>query len=284
MNKPGLIILAVVVGVVFLVVSGLLLVGSAGERYVPGRGNSVGMVEVFGVISDARRTVREIRTLARDPQVPVILLHINSPGGVVAPSYEIYRELQRTRTKGKKLVVAMGTVAASGGYYIAIPADVIVANPSTITGSIGVIMEFPNVDGLMRKLGLQVEVVKSREFKDIGSPYRPMKPAEKELLEDMVLDVYDQFVTAVAEGRDLPAESVARFADGRVFSGRQAHALGLVDSLGTLSDAVEIAARLAGISGEPRLVRVPRPFRFRDFLFDDLLGRLMMPALAYRFP
>jgi protease-4 len=277
------IIFGVLAGVIFLVLlSVLLAVGARGSGNLAA-GKSVGLIEVEGVITDSRRVVRSIRRFVKEPDVPVILLRVDSPGGTVTPSQEIYAELKRAKAKGKKLVVSMGTVAASGGYYISAPADVIVANPSTMTGSIGVIMELPNVEGLLKKLGLSVEVVKSREFKDIGSPYRPMKPEERELLKGVILDVYDQFVSAVAEDRNLPRDSVERLADGRIFTGRQAKEIGLVDSLGTYEDAVLIAGELAGIKGEPRIVRLPKTFRLWEFVFEDLGGRFLMPKLEYLF-
>jgi protease IV len=283
MQKSILILLGIIAGVVFIFF--LVTVATVGARgsELSITGKSVGLVEVEGVISDAKQTVSEIREFTKESNVPVILLRVNSPGGAVAPSQEIYEALRRAQAKGKKIVVSMGTLAASGGYFISAPADVIVANPSTITGSIGVIMEFPNVEGLFKKLGLGVEVVKSREFKDIGSPYRPMTPEEKGMLKDLILDVYDQFTTVVAEGRKLPMDSVLKIADGRVVSGRQAKALGLVDSLGTYDDAVRIAGHLAGITGEPKVVHQPKPFRLRDFLTDEIGNRLTMPKLEYRF-
>jgi protease-4 len=283
MKQSGWIILGVIVGVVFIFLFGLIMLSGLRDSEASISGKSIGLVQVEGVIADSRRAVREIRRFSKEPNVPVILLEVNSPGGVVTPSQEIYAELKRAQEKRKKLVVSMGTVAASGGYYISAPADVIVANPSTITGSIGVIMEFPNVEGLFKKLGIGVEVVKSKEFKDIGSPYREMKPEEKALLKDMILDVYDQFVSVVVEDRKLPRDSVEKLADGRVFTGRQAKALGLVDSLGNLQDAIRIAGELAGIKGEPKVVRLPKPFRLSDFITEDLGSRLAMPRLEYLF-
>jgi protease-4 len=282
-NRTPWIIAGIAAGIVVLVLTGLTMVSALRDSGPLVSGKSVGLVEVEGVLTDSRRVVREIRRLSKESDIPVILLNVDSPGGVVTPAHEIYSELKQAQARGKKLVVSMGSVAASGAYYISAPADCIVANPSTIVGSIGVIMQFPQVEGLFKKLGLGVEVVKSRDFKDIGSPYRPMKPEERELLRDMVLDVYDQFVEVVVEGRKLSRDSVLELADGRVFSGRQAQKLGLVDSLGTLQDAIRIAGNLAGIKGEPRIVRLPRPFRLRDFLTEDLGNRLLMPRLEYIF-
>jgi protease-4 len=283
MSKNGLITLGIVVGIAFVIFFAVISFGQWRDSDTFIGGKAIGLIEVEGVIADSRRVVEEIQRFEKEPDIPVILLHVDSPGGAVAPSQEIYSELKRAKAKGKKIVVSMGTLAASGGYLISLPADVIVANPSTITGSIGVIMEFPNIEGLMQKLGVSVEVVKSKEFKDIGSPYRAMLPEEKDLLKDMVLDVYDQFVSVVVEDRKLPRDSVEQIADGRVFSGRQAQKLGLVDSLGTFEDAKRIAGNLAGISGEPKIVRQTRPFSLIDFLTGDVGSRLLMPKLEYIF-
>lgn len=279
--KSPWVIIGVIVGALFLAfIVVLFAMGLRGEG-TGITGKSVGLIEVLGVITDARTTVREIRYFVKEPDVPVILLHVDSPGGVVTPSQEIYSELKRAKAKGKKLVVSMGTLAASGGYYISAPADVIVANPGTTTGSIGVKLELPNIEGLLKKLGVSVDVVKSADYKDIGSPYRPMLPEEKELLKGTILDVYDQFVSVVAEDRKMPKDSVLKLADGRIFTGRQAKACGLVDTLGTLNDAVAIAGGLAGLGPEPRIARAPRPFRLRDFVMEDVVNRFLMPRLSY---
>ena len=280
MRSPWVII-GIVVGALFLVFLAVMVaVGlRGGESGITGK--SVGLVEVLGMITDSRTTVREIRYFVKQSDVPVILLHVDSPGGVVTPSQEIYSELKRAKAKGKKLVVSMGTLAASGGYYISAPADVIVANPGTTTGSIGVKMELPNVEGLLKKLGITMDVVKSTEFKDIGSPYRPMLPEEKELMRGTIMDVYDQFVSVVAEDRNLPKDSVLKLADGRIFSGRQAKACGLVDTLGTLSDAAAIAGEMVGLGTDPRIARAPKPFRLRDFVMEDIIPRFLMPRLSY---
>jgi protease-4 len=284
MNRNLWIVIGIVAAAVFLFFIGILLAIGLHGSEVNITGRSVGLIEVQGLIVDARSTVRQIRQFAKEPNVPVILLYVDSPGGIVTPSQEIYSELQRAKAKGKKLVVSMGTLAASGGYYISAPADVIMASPGTTTGSIGVKMELPHIEGLLKKLGVSVDVVKSSEFKDIGSPYRPMTPEENNLMKGVILDVYDQFVTAVAEGRKLPKDSVLRLADGRVFSGRQAKELGLVDTLGTFHEAIALAGQMAGITGEPRVVRLPKPFRLRDFILEDIASRFLMPRLQYAWP
>ena len=207
---------------------------------------------------------------------------------MVTPSHDIYAEIVRIRDEGTPVVVSMGTIAASGGYYISAPADLIIASPQTLTGSIGVIMEFPVVKGLMDKLGVQVEVVKSREQKDIGSPFRPMTGRDRELLQGVVTDAYDQFVSIVSTEREIPEDSVRGFADGRIMTGRQALAYGLVDTLGTFEDSKRIAAAFCGIEGEPRLIR---PYRRMNYWIRDILdgaaegifGGARFPRLRYMY-
>ena len=222
-----------------------------------GSGDKVAVLPITGLIADSEGTIEQLKKYARDDSVKAIILRINSPGGGVGPSQEIYSEVRKL--KGKKVVVAsMGALAASGGYYIACAADKIFANPGTITGSIGVIMQFVSVKDLIEKIGLKGMVVKSGTFKDIGSPMREMKPEERKLLQEVIENVHLQFVGAVAEGRKMDRKKVMKIADGRIFSGEQAKALGLVDALGNLEDAVEEAGKMAKIEGEPRVVTPPR--------------------------
>ena len=194
-------------------------------------------------------------------------MKINSPGGAIAPSQEIYREIRKT-IPVKKVVAAMGTVAASGGYYIAAAANKIVANPGTVTGSIGVIVEFVRVEELLNKIGIDLEIMKSGEFKDMGSPDRKLTERDREILDAMIMDMQNQFVEAIVRGRSLSLEKVQAIADGRIFSGAQAKELGLVDFLGNFQDAVEITKELAGIKGDVTLV-YPKKSKFE--LFDFLL-------------
>jgi len=214
-------------------------------------GEKVGVVEVKGVIADAKETVLQLKRFRQNDDVKAIVLRIDSPGGGVGPSQEIYAEVKRT-TRTKKVV--MGAIAASGGYYVAAAADHVVANPGTITGSIGVLMEFTNLEELFKKIGLSAVVLKSGKYKDTGSPLRKMTPEERDLLQKFIDNVHQQFVTAVAEGRKMSEESVRAIADGRILSGEQAQKLGLLDSLGNMEDAIAIAAELGGIKGEPSVV------------------------------
>jgi protease-4 len=210
-------------------------------------------MRIEGPIMDSKDAVDEIKDYMDDSSIKAIVLRIDSPGGAVAPSQEIYSEVKKAAAK-KKVVVSMGSIAASGGYYIASAASRIVANPGTLTGSIGVIMEIPNLEGLMNKIGIKTEVIKSGKNKDIGSMFRSMKPEERQLLQGVMDDVHEQFIRAVAAGRHMKVEDVRKIADGRVFTGEQAVKVGLVDQLGTLEDATRVAAKLAGIEGEPEVV------------------------------
>lgn len=220
-------------------------------------GDGVGLVELKGPIIDGQETVRQLRELKKDDRVKAVVLRIDSPGGVVGPSQEIYAAVKGV-AKVKKVVVSMGSVAASGGYYAAAPATVIYANPGTITGSIGVLMKFSNIEGLMDKVGLKAFTIKTGKFKDIGSPVRTMSDEERAMLQGVIDSTHQQFIKAVAEGRKLPVEQVRAIADGRIFSGEQALAAKLVDRIGTLQDAVVEAGRLGGVKGEPELIRPPR--------------------------
>ncbi len=216
-------------------------------------GDRIGVIPIEGSITDPEPIVSQLVNFRKNKRIKAIILRINSPGGGVGPSQEIYREVRKT-IKTKKVITSMGSLAASGGYYIASATNKIVANPGTITGSISVIMEFIQIEDLLKKVGVSLEVLKSGEFKDIGSPHRKMSEREKELIKDLISDIQKQFVNAVARGRDLSEEKVQEIADGRIFSGAQAKELGLVDLLGNFQDAVDLAKKMAGIKGDATLV------------------------------
>lgn len=238
------------------------------------KGSGVGIVEVKGVILDPQETVKQLHDFGRDDDVKAVVLRVDSPGGVVGPSQEIYQEVRKLAAR-KKVVVSMGSVAASGGYYIAAPASLIYANPGTITGSIGVLMKFSNVEGLMDKIGMKAFTLKTGKFKDSGSPVRSMTEEEKTLLQGVIESTHGQFVKAVAEGRKIPVEQVRAIADGRIFSGEQALAARLVDRLGSLQDAVEEAGRLAGIKGEPEVIHPPKKKKMLlDMLVEESASRI----------
>jgi protease-4 len=240
-------------------VEGVILPGSLPDSPFDGGG---------GAYSD--QIVEYLEQAQGDSSVKAIVLRVNSPGGSVVASDEIYQKMLEV---GKPIVVSMGELAASGGYYISAPADVIVANPATLTGSIGVITQIPNLEELMEKIGVEVAVIKSGIHKDEGSPFREMTEEEKAIWQAIIDETYDQFVAIVVEGRDLPEEKVREIADGRVYTGKQAMELGLVDELGNLPEAIDRAAELGGIEGKPRLVEYHRP----PTLFETFFGSEAIP-------
>ncbi len=273
-KNPVLIVLATAAvlgalffGVLFLTYS---LSGRRASASLPVVGmDRVALVKIEGMLISSEHIVEELRDYADDSSIKAIIIRIDSPGGGVVPSQEIYNAVKNAKKEGKKVVVSMGSVAASGGYYIAAAADRIVANPGTLTGSLGVKMEFANIEKLLEKIGVKGMVVKAGEYKDIGSPYREMTPQEKKLLQDVIDDVHSQFIKAVVEGRRLPESDVRAIADGRIFTGQQALALKLVDQMGDLTDSIEIAGGLAGIKGKPRVVEKKKKIPFFDYLKEE---------------
>ena len=266
----------------FLLLVAISAVIALGERAPIGE--KVALVRVEGPIMDSRQAIEDIKDYTKNSSVKAIVLRVDSPGGAVAPSQEIYEEVKKATAK-KKVVVSMGAVAASGGYYIAAPATKVFANPGTLTGSIGVIMEIPNIEGLMDKIGVKTEVIKSGRHKDLASMFRKMKDEDREILQSVMDDVHEQFIAAVAEGRRMPVEKVRAIADGRVFTGRQAKELGLVDELGNIEDAIKAAAELAGIEGEPDVITRKDKFSFFDLLRGDISEQLKeaIPSLKLKY-
>jgi len=266
---------SVLVAVIVLVLLFAALVGSIAfmsyrKAGGPGPvfGDKVGLLEVRGMIIDVQPVIEQLVKFKKDDSVKAIVFRIESPGGGVSPSQELYREIQRTAEK-KPVVASMGSVAASGGYYIASGVQKIYANPGTITGSIGVIAQFTNFEELFKKIGFRMEVVKSGAFKDVGNPGRAMTPEEREYLQKLLDSVHQQFIRDVARGRRMPEEKVREIADGRIFTGEQAKEMGLVDELGGLNDAVDAAAKMANITGEPKLVYPEKKkISFLDYLLD----------------
>lgn len=216
----------------------------------------IGIVEILGPIYESKKINEDLRAFADDPEIKAIVVRIDSPGGAVGPSQEIYREIEKTRKK-KKVIASMGSVAASGGYYAACITDGIMANSGTITGSIGVIMGFTNFKKVMDKIGLMPVVVKSGDMKDVGSPARDMTDEEKNFLQDFVSKIHRQFVVDVAKGRKLEEEYVAKLADGRIYTGQEAVSMKLVDRLGNMDDAVAWAGELAGVKGPVEAIYPP---------------------------
>jgi len=247
-------------------------------------GEKVGIIEIKGIIAESKNVIHNIKRFREDNSVKAIVIRIDSPGGAVGPSQEIFREIRKT-SKSKKVVASMGTIAASGGYYIAAGADGIVANPGTITGSIGVIMGFTNYQELLNKIGLVPIVIKSGKYKDIGSPVRKMKPEEKRILKDFARKIHRQFIQDIVEGRTMDRAKVESLADGRIFTGEESKELGLVDRIGNFEDAVEWAGRLGGIKGKISTVYArEKKFPFLKYITDSsakaLLNRITDPSLS----
>lgn len=275
MKKTVLVLIAAMASFVLLLVISILFV-----RMVIGGGDAkpaakvgVGLVEVRGMILDSRDTIRQLRYFLKQDTIKSVVLRVDSPGGIVAPSQEIYEEVKKFAAK-KKIIVSMGSLAASGGYYISAPATLIYANPGTITASIGVILKLSNIAGLMDKIGIKSYTLKTGKFKDSGSPLRELSREDRAMLQAVIDNTHEQFVRAVATGRKLPVADVRRIADGRILSGEQAMALKLVDRLGTLQDAVDEAGRMAGITGEPELIQAPKKkVDYWEMLAEGMQGK-----------
>ena len=237
-------------------------------------GDKIAIVEIKGVITQSTEIIEEIRQYQDDAKVKAIILRIDSPGGGVGPSQEIHREVLKLK-KRKKILTSMGSVAASGGYYIACASDFIVANPGTITGSIGVVMEFTNLEELLKKIGIKGVVLKGGEHKDIGSPFREMTPEEKRIMQEVIDNVHQQFIKAVAEGRKMDQSKVIPIADGRILTGEQAKELGLVDQMGNLEDTVDIAAKMVKIEGRPIVIYPKKKFALWELLVKEMASTIL---------
>jgi len=236
-------------------------------------GDGVAVLQIEGAIDDSQTVLAELKRFKDMPWVKAVVVRIDSPGGAVAPTQEIFEEILRSK-KQKPFIASMGGMATSGGYYIAAACDKIIANPGTLTGSIGVIMQLTNVEELMKKIGVRGVNVKSGPNKDIGSPFQPLSPEGREILQSLVDNVHSQFVTAVAKGRGMEEAQVRKLADGRIYSGAQAQQLGLVDQFGTLQDAIELAAKRAGIDSEPAVYYSrPEQERWWKRMFMGVFGR-----------
>ena len=277
-RKRVLIGLGVITVLLIFFFTVLFLIGrpSAGKAGRFARGDKIAIVDVKGIITQSLEVIEKIQQYAEDEGVKAIILRVDSPGGGVGPSQEIYREIMRVRSNSmKKVVTSMGSVAASGGYYIASASDFIVANPGTITGSIGVIMEFTNFEELLKKIGIKGMVVKSGEHKDTGSPFREMTPEERRIMQEVLDNVHEQFIQAVADGRKLDRSKVAEIADGRILTGEQAKNLGLVDELGNLQDTIDITAKMVGIVGKPNILYPKKKFSIWELLTRDMASAIV---------
>ena len=260
--------LAALLLVVFLVTVWVLM-AVVEDGALPG-GPRVAVVEIEGIIVDGDQVVRDLREHVDNPAVKAVVVRVNSPGGVVAPTQEIVSAIQRVRKAGKPVVASFGAVAASGGYYVGTAADRIYASPGTLTGSIGVVMQMANVEGLLKKVGVEYVVVKAGAYKDVGNFARPMTPDERRILQALLDDVHGQFIAAVAQGRGLDMDTVRRIADGRIYSGQQALALKLIDTLGGFEDAIEAAGQMAGVPGKPKVILPRKRFSVFDLLRNEV--------------
>jgi protease-4 len=236
----------------------------------------VGVVEIKGLLTDSATVIKQLERYQDDDSIKAIVLRINSPGGAVGPSQEILREVIKVRAK-KKIVASLGTVAASGGYYIASGADLIMANRGTATGSVGVIMQFANVEGLSKKVGLDFFNLKAGRYKDVGSPFRAMTPEDQAYLQGFIDNIYNQFINDVAQNRKIPLARMKTLAEGRLYTGEEAKEAGLVDEFGNLPDAIDKAGRLAGIKGK---VKAVYPEKEGSSLLRLLLGQKTEDVLS----
>jgi protease-4 len=287
----GIIAFVVVMGGLFIVSIVAMLFMEPDDESSGTSGERVAVVELNEPIIESQEIVRQFKKYRENKSVRSIVFRVESPGGGVSASQEIYEEVRKTRNAGKPVVVSMGSVAASGGYYVACGANTIVANPGTLTGSIGVIFQFLHFSELMSKVGIDASTFKTGKYKDIGSPFRKTTVDEKKFFDQLLGDVYDQFVTVVASERKLDRKKVLEYADGRVFTGRQALAYGFVDTLGTYEDAIAIAAKLGGISGKPKVVKERKLKPFLERMLGQAVSGLAemkqelfnQPVLQYKF-
>ena len=284
-GKRGNLLLWLVIGggaLLFFTVSLIALAVFVSEEEAPAFSlahNQLALLELEGIILDSKEFTDQLKAFGKRSPVRAVVLRLNTPGGGVAASQEIYEAVRRFRAEtGKKVIASMSSVAASGGYYVACAADRVFANPGSITGSIGVIAEWYNYGDLLRWAKMEDVVIKSGEFKDAGNPSRPLTPEERAYFQQIIDALHGQFVSAVARNRRMQEEAVRKLADGRVYTGEQAKREGLVDDLGTLQDAIQAAAKMAGIAGEPRIVTPPkRRLSLLDFLLGQSRSLLPLP-------
>jgi protease IV len=253
----------VFIGVFFVCVLALVIVAESIGKV---SGDRIGIVEIEGMISASKETMDTIIDFKEDPTIKAVILRINSPGGAVGPTQEIFREVTKLK-KVKKVYVSMGTTCASGGYYIASAGDKLYANPSSITGSIGVIMQLMIVDDILKKIGISSNTIKAGEFKDAGTPFRKMTASEKSYMEGVVRSIYDQFIDDIAMGRKMEVEVVKKIAEGRIYTGTQALKIGLIDGIGNFYDTVDALKNAAHLKGKPVLVYTEKPFSFSRLIF-----------------
>jgi protease-4 len=274
-KHPILLGLFILTGIFFLFLGGVsllissLISSSPRTDFFVGK-EGVGVVDLKGLIVSPEQVLKHLTEFRNNPEVKSIVLRIESPGGAVGAAQEIFEEVKRTNAV-KPVIASMGSMGASGGYYAALGAENIIANPGTMTGSIGVIVKFPNLEGLFEKIGYKSEVIKSGPLKDIGASNRAITEEERRTMQNLIDNVYNQFVRDIAEARALPVETVNELADGRIFTGEQAFDVGLIDSLGNFTDAITMAADMGGLDTEnPQLIY---PKQERKFSLLTLLSK-----------
>jgi protease-4 len=294
MSKTAKWFLAIVAVFIFMFGIGIIaliswLFAPESEDSTTGYGDKVAIIELNETLFYSESIVRQLKKYRENKSVKAIVLRLNSPGGDAVAGQEIYEAVRKTCEDGTPVVVSMGSVAASAAYYIAVGADVIVANPATITGSIGVIMQFLHYGELMKKIGVDESTFKSGKFKDAGSPFRKPTPEEQQYFTEVVRDVYNQFVDVVVRERNLDRKHVVSFADGKIFTGRVAYEQGFIDTLGTYEDAIAIAAKLGGITGKPSIIVERKQKRFWEEFWgeaassvDRIRNSAQQPLLQYR--
>lgn len=275
----GFVLLAVLLGGIFLTLL-TLLTATKGGIHVSKK--SVAVIEIAGPIINPMPVVEKLKRYSKNDNFPAIVIRLNTPGGGVSATQEIYETIKKVRLSGKKVVASMGAVAASGGYYIAAACDSIVATPSTITGSIGVIANFADFSKLFDKIGIGLNVRKSGKFKDMGSFSRKMTEEEKELIDNVIMDTHEQFIQAISECRNLEPDFVREYADGRIFTGRQGQNIGFVDFLGTYQDAIDMAGNMVGLGDDPPVYKETKGI-FWEMMSEGILQRLK-GGLENKFP
>ncbi|MBD3345066.1 MAG: signal peptide peptidase SppA [Chitinivibrionales bacterium] len=287
MKKRQKIIIALII--LLPVVLGIMIISSRGKTGASlSLQKKIGLVRITDVIYSSDLYTRQLREFRNDNSIAGVIIRVNSPGGTVAPSQEIYSEIMRFRDFHKPVVVSMENIAASGGYYVACAAKTIFANPGTLTGSFGVYMRFPHFYELSEKIGIDMTTIKAGKFKDLGNPYRKITPKEKDLLQNLLDDTHNQFIEDIAQARSLNHDSVRALADGRIFTGRQALRLGLVDTLGSHTDAAEYIKSVCGLPDNTKIIeKRPSEGIWKDLLMNKmtawfpLLRRFQMPSGTY---
>ena len=295
-KHPVILGLFILAGIFFLFLGGISLLVSS---FVSDRSQAdifsgkegIGIVELKGLMVTSEQVLKHLTEFRNNPDVKAIVLRIDSPGGAVGAAQEIYQEVQRTN-EAKPVIASMGSMGASGGYYAALGAENILANPGTMTGSIGVIIKFPNLEGLFEKIGYKSQVIKSGPLKDVGASNRPLSEEERQVMQGLIDNVYNQFVRDIAAARDMDEDIVKGLADGRIFTGEQALAAGLIDRLGNFTDAIAIAADMGGLDDKnPRLIypKADRKFSILNLLSSaeqSLVDNFvpLYPILSFEWP